>query len=279
MSSIRLYWAFVFICTMKVLVFLVSLLIAVSANAQQFKFSKILPNSLAADFIIDESNNLYLVQNGILVKLDSSGTKLATFAPQSRAFIESIYLLTGLKISCYTPSNNQLVLLTRNFAETELNVEFNELGYVTIKSITPSFNNGFWLYDSNKNAIIKLNENGTVAQQTADLSLLLGKNFEALQQIIEVNNTLYVITPTSGVYELDVFGNYKKNLPIKINSTCTQYGGSLVYCTNNAVLLFSPKAFNMTKIADTNNGKKAILKNGVLYVLTNNGIEVHYKTN
>ncbi|MCU0345753.1 MAG: hypothetical protein MUC59_02340 [Saprospiraceae bacterium] len=70
-----------------------------------------------------------------------------------------------------------------------------------------------WVYDEASFLLKKITADGTVAVQGNDLSLSVGRSLHP-NFLLEREQTVFVSDPAVGVLVFDVFGQYRKTLPL-----------------------------------------------------------------
>lgn len=135
-----------------------------------------------------------------------------------------------------------------------------------IRLICASNNNGFWMYDENNRKLLRIGENFKTLHISPDLYQVTGRKLDPVA-MLESGNELYLNDPAIGLLVFDLFGNYKKTIPIKNIDYFRFDNGLLKYISGNDI-----HQYNLMKLTNelikTNTIPAAqfiFYKNGILY--------------
>lgn len=107
------------------------------------------------------------------------------------------------------------ILVLDNRLNLSAKVNFFDLGYFSVTSLTVANDNKhLWIFDLDRQQIIKLDQQYNAVFQSNILTQILDKKINAIQ-LIEKEDKLYLLDSKNGIYIFDNMGNYLKNYPIE----------------------------------------------------------------
>ena len=169
----------------------------------------------AVDVAIDNLDNFYIVtETDGLKKYNASGDSVAVYNNVKRfGKLQAIDVTNPLKILLFYKDFSQIVILDRLLSLRGA-IDLRKLNIVQSSAIGLSYDNNIWLFDEYNNRLKKIDEEGTVLQETPDFRNIF--NFPFLpQQIIDDNNLVHLYDPQNGLLIFDHFGTYKRKVDIK----------------------------------------------------------------
>jgi hypothetical protein len=179
-----------------------------------FKLIAIFPGEIA-DAAIDNLDNVYiLTATDQLKKYKPSGDSLAVYN-NVRKFgkIYSIDVSNPLKVLLYYKDFSSIVVLDRMLA-VRSTIDLRRKNILQVTAIGQSYDNNTWLFDALDNKLKKIDDEGNVLLETPDFRQALGQAITP-QQIIDHNKQVYLYDPANGVYVFDLYGTFKKKIPLQ----------------------------------------------------------------
>jgi hypothetical protein len=187
------------------------------SNAQAdtaFKLIGRFPGEIA-DAAIDNLDNVYiLTTNDQLKKYKPAGDSLAVYN-NVRKFgkIYSIDVSNPLKVLLYYKDFSSIVVLDRMLA-VRSTIDLRRKNILQVAAIAQSYDNNIWVFDAMDNKLKKIDDQGNVLLETPDFRQALGEAI-APQQIIDHNKQVYLYDPENGLYVFDLYGTFKRKIPLK----------------------------------------------------------------
>jgi len=178
----------------------------------QLQLTKTIPGDYS-NFYTDNLQNIYLVaaKTNQIKKLNSNGDSVAVFNNSTRyGKIYSVDVSNPLRILVFYKDFMTIVLLDR-FLATQTTVDLRRLGITQIKAVALSYDNNIWLYDEGEGKLKKIDENGNVLVESADLRLVFNNAFSP-SKIIDNNSQLYLYDNKLGWLIFDYYAAFKKQL-------------------------------------------------------------------
>jgi hypothetical protein len=106
-----------------------------------------------------------------------------------------------------------------------------------IRLACSSNNNGIWMYDELNRKLIKLGQELSMQVETGDLYLItrmkLNPNF-----LLEFSDELYLNDPKLGILVFDLFGGFKRVLPVTGINDFVVYKKALYYEKSNTLIKY-----------------------------------------
>lgn len=183
----------------------------------------------------DNLGNLYVVnEDGRISKRGPAGDSLAVFNQVRRnGKLSSLDLSNPLRPLLLYRDFAKVVVLDR-FLAPLLTLDLRAAGIQQPAAAATSFDNKIWVFDLLASKLKKLDDNGNILLETADLRQVFGAALQPVQ-IIDHNNWLYLCDPATGVYVFDYFGNFKRKMPL-VHWQHLQVWGNYVYGIEGGLL-------------------------------------------
>ena len=197
---------------LKALPFVLCCFIGLALASSSFTFLKTYEQK-ATILTVDNFSNFYTVENNKLFKFSPEGDFLYPYEEIIYGKIGLVDASNPMKITVFYPDVLTVVTLDKFLAPLTTYNFFN-LGYQDISAVASSSDGRLWFYDNTDFKLKKIDETGTVYQESQPLNTVLdavpNPNF-----MVEKNNALYLNDPKLGIMVFDVFGSYGKTVPIK----------------------------------------------------------------
>jgi len=252
----------------RLLLFL-TLLIPFQSIGQQFE--------IEGDFDLmyrDNLDNIYLVDNFTIKKYDSKGQFMFTYSDNYLGKISSLSIGEGLKVFVYYKNNAQLVVLDNTLSQLSPSVILNFYNLGTTTLVCSSVQNRFWFYDPLQGALIRTTNTFTQVFNSGNLDQLLNYEIEP-NFMTEWGNNLYLNDPKEGILVFDIFGTYKKTIPLKglIDFQVTEKG--IFFMDNATFNYYDFTSFQIQEIElPESNCTKALISNKLLFIQFDSSVKV-----
>jgi len=168
----------------------------------------------AVDVRLDQLNNIYAVQRGEVVKMDPSGKVLTRYSNKMIGERVAIDVSNPMKVLIFSAEQMRLIFLDSRMSELREEVNLYAEGYEQISLAATSHSNGFWLYDPIEFRLIRYDQNFKKERESLNIAQMLRVEFFP-EDLVEIDNRVYLTDPEHGIYVFDIFGNYLKRIPLK----------------------------------------------------------------
>lgn len=196
-------------------------------------------------FTTDNQSNIYIVKKYELLKYNKSGKLLYKYSNKNFGDITYVDASNMMRVLIFYKDFAQVVFLDNTLSLHGEPISFDKIGFQQVNLVGSSFNNGMWIYDQQKFALVQLNTDYVTAQQTENINNLLNIELQPIS-LLERDNRLYLNNPETGILTFDIYGTYYKTLPIK-NVKEFQVIGDWVYYLHKGQI----KAYNMKTTEET----------------------------
>jgi len=173
------------------------------------------PELLTADPI----GNFYLVKNGILIKYSASGDSLASWSDPSKGPITLVDATDPLRILLYHRDFNLIHFLNNRLTPLSDPISPDAIGISQPLTVAVSNQGGFWILDGTTRRIRRYDAQLNMASESAPLDLPSLKASSSIR-LFEAGNWLCLLVPDREIRVFDLFGNFLRKLPLKVNAAC-----------------------------------------------------------
>ena len=146
-----------------------------------------------------------------------------------------------------------------------------------VKTIAPSYDNKVWVFDEQESKLKKVDEEGKVVSETADLRLVL-QDAPVPIRIFDQNGYVYMYDPERGMYIFDYYGAMKNKIALLNWEDVQVLGNSIVGRKDGKILNYTPGTIEIkeTPLPESFNQYKDIFitPQGV-YVLDIKGVKLY----
>jgi len=225
----------------------------------------------------DNLDNLYLVEDYTIKKFDSKGNLMFTYSDNYLGKISSLSIGEGLKVLVYYQNNAQMVVLDNSLSQLSPPVTLNYYNLGTVSLLCASSQNRYWFYDPLQGALIRTTNTFTEVFNSGNLNQLFA--FELRPNLMtEWGNTLYLNDPNEGILVFDIFGTYKKTIPLKGLTNFQVSENGIFFMEDNAFFFYDFNSFLVQEVnLPESNAVKALISNKMLYLQTEIGVEAFYR--
>lgn len=166
------------------------------------------------DLAVDNLDNLYLLTTtDQLKKYNAAGDSVSAYNDVRRyGKLHAIDVTNPLKLLLFYKDFSTVVILDRQLTARTA-IELRRKNILQAGAVGLSYDNNIWLFDEYDNKLKKINEEGTLLQETPDLRTVFGFALQP-QQIIDNNNTVYLYDSSKGVFMFDHYGTFRKKAGI-----------------------------------------------------------------
>ncbi len=227
---------------------------------------------------VDILDNIYLITHSSqLKKLSATGDSLAVFNDVKKyGNPSSIDVNNPLKIIVYYKNFATIVVLDRLLVLRN-SINLRNKNIYTVDALCSSYDNNIWIFDEQDFKIKKIDEQGTIITESADMRMLTNETPSPIQ-IIDASNQLFLYDKKNGFYLFDYYGAFKSSLPflnwqnVAIDHNVI-YGFSANKLFSYTLQSLQLKEYNLPAYIKGYKSIKAL--NGKLYVLKDSGVEIY----
>jgi len=227
-------------------------------------------------FSVDNLGNIYAVKNDNLIKYDAQGIQQKTFTNKISGRITSIDVSNPFKIIVFYKDFSQIIFLENTLSISGSPIQLASLDLEQATLACSSYNNGFWVYESQLSQLIRYDEGLSVSQKSGNIMQLSGNEINP-NFLAEENNSIYLWDKKVGILVFDRFGTYLKTLYFKDISCFQIFNNKLFYFKENSTLkIYNLQTFEESelKFADYDILSFRII-GGKMFVQKKDGIDVY----
>ncbi|NSW44749.1 MAG: hypothetical protein HPY79_02845 [Bacteroidales bacterium] len=169
-----------------------------------FKSTRIESNVLEQFYLINGSN-LYMFSN--------DGVVVHSYSNKNIGEITQVDVSNPMRILLYYADFNQLHFLNNKLSPIASPILLDELGYTSVGGVCNSFQNGFWIYDSQKEQPILFSS--TLELKYKGTTITLPDSVTSIPLLMcEEGKRLYLAFAGYGLYIFEQTGNLLRFIPI-----------------------------------------------------------------
>ncbi|HTO14178.1 MAG TPA: hypothetical protein VLZ83_00280 [Edaphocola sp.] len=258
---------------MKFLFYIIFLCLGFQVKAQ-FVNDSLSLNSAKA-FNIDELNNIYIIQqDNSLVVYNLNGNIIATYQNIQDGDLSIVDARNPLKVLLYFPDFSKLIFLDRMMS-IKSEISLNDFGFFNVNNVALSSDGKIWLFDEDRQQLIKIDELGNFLYKSDDIRSLIRQHLNPIG-IVESDGMVYIINKDSGVYVFDLYANYLNHIILDNYRTLQVYHDILLYAQGNDLKIYQLKD-GVTKSINFSSNQKFIdakIGKGYLFLLFENYLQL-----
>lgn len=222
----------------------ISFMIACLAQQEELKHVATIRGDII-DFTIDNLGNMYIIdRDNQLKKVNLRGDSLGVFNDVKKyGKVTSIDATNPLKLLLFYKDYGNIVSLDR-FLSVRNNINLRKAGIFQVSAISQSYDNGIWLYDEQAAKLKKMNDEGTVIDQSQDFRLFLDA-VPTPVQIIDQDRLVYLYDPEKGLYIFDYFGSLRNKVALLGWQDFQVLGGKVFGRKKNVIEQYQPGTISL----------------------------------
>ena len=229
--------------------------------------------SKAEIFTTDNFGNIYVYGNKLLKKYDDKGKLLSTFNENISGELNSIDATDPFSLLLFYKNSNSIVFLDNKLSKIGNTINFDQLGFYSVKAVCKSKQIAIWLFDDFENKLIQYNFSTKQILQQIDLNKKTIKNVRLKEQ----GNYIYFQEGNSNLSVFNNTGLLLDNLLFK-NKNIFQFKGENIMFFNKKYI-FSYNIENKQKdsinLANIKQIDKLRIENDLLYILKTDSIFIY----
>lgn len=203
-------------------------------------------NEELRDFTTDNLGNIYLVNaNNQIKKVNDNGDSIGIYNDIKRyGNIFSIDATNPLKLIVFYKDFSTIAVLDRLLNNRNY-IDLRKHNMPQIKLVTGSYDNNYWIFDELENKIKKIDDNGTILLESADLRQAL-ETVPSPVAMFDKDGQLYVYDPSMGLLIFDYYGAKKKTLQLlQINDLQVIDKNSITGRDSSNIIQYNPSTFQL----------------------------------
>ena len=227
---------------------------------------------------VDVLDNIYLITAGNqLKKLNSNGDSLAVFNDVKKYGNPSyIDVNNPLKILVYYKNYSTVVVLDRLLTQRNT-INLRKQNIFSVKAIATSYDNNIWVFDEQDLKLKKINEEGSLIQESSDMRQLTD-SVPSPQQIIDIDDQVYLYDDKKGFYIFDHYGALKNTIPFLNWSDIAISGNRMMGFSERKLYSYqlnslNLKTYQLPSFFSDYDAIKAV--NGKVYLLKKDAVEIY----
>jgi len=201
---------------------------------------------IADKLYVDPLEKVYTVKGSVVDKYSAKGAFIQTYNNLAYGDIHSLDTRNALQTMVFYKDQQQIVMLDNMLGETnqiDLSESFEWIDLACLSNRDDSF----WFYSSIDQSIIKVNDQLNTQLKTKNIAQLLSVDLSPTQ-LIEYNETLYLWDEENGLFLFDLFGNFKKKIPLKDKKKVQITEKGVVFNTETNIDLFNTQTFDYSNL-------------------------------
>jgi len=230
----------------------------------------------AKGFAIDNLENVYLYNKNKLEKYNSNYQLFATYSNNKNGEIHQIDVTNPFKIHVWYKNQNAIEILDNTLSPEQNKVlDLTQANlYNTSAFAYSSIDNGIWFYDIELFQLIKINTSLERYYESGNLLQLLNIDSLEVTQMIEKNKKVYLIT-NNVIYVFDIYGAFYTKIHFPHQGELSINNEIIYAYTPQQIIAYNTVTFESETIKfSTKKGDKLKIKNGFLYLLSDNQFTV-----
>lgn len=219
----------------------------------------------AENFQVDDLGFVYTIYKDRVEKLYPDGRLFYEFSFKNSGAIGQFNVVDPLKPLVYFPDTGDLIVLDNTMSQQRDLINLYNYGFGFVTCAATSMDHHFWIYDSYRGELLRLNDSFEEVITTGNLVQLLGENPNP-NYVFERNNRVYLCDPEMGIYVFDIFGGFIQQLRESDFNSPSVVGGTLFFEQRDSLFAFN-NTFDGKQLVMTRPSKKLLFQNKFVYSL------------
>lgn len=240
--------------------------------SQSYQWKPIKKYSLEeqAKWSVDGLSNLYISNNSVISKIDSTGSLKFQQSIKSLGDLSQILPINTMKLVHFSEEQQTLCYFDNTLTQNEDCIELIDRDVLNATEIATSERSDMlWVYDEINSRLSLFNTEGNDQQniRIENIRGILGT--ENVDQLIERGNKLYLLDKNIGVFILDIYGSLINKVTLKDAKAITAGQSALYVLFDDHISVFpdeSPDRFDIQLPIE--NVLEFEFKGGFLYLRT-----------
>ncbi|MFM7222967.1 MAG: hypothetical protein ACKO03_06030 [Bacteroidota bacterium] len=222
--------------------------ITVHAQSIEWKPTKIVLGNFEM-MVPDESGNVYaLTKDGQLKKYAPSMDSMGVFNDIRRyGKLYSISADNPLRALLFFRDFKTILVLDR-FLQVVNRIDVRKAGIFQAKAVGQSYDNKIWIFDEQASKLKKIDNEGKVAMETADLRLALNETIVPTV-LFDLGGLVYVYDPEKGLFSFDYYGALNKRVAFLGWESVYPLGKNIIGYSHGKWTIYRPGTIETQEIA------------------------------
>ena len=243
-------------------------------KADSARINKWIPGKFN-QFNIDAIGNVYVInETGQIKKIDLKGDSSQVYQDVKKwGRPKYLDVSNPLKIRIFYPDFLSIITLDRLLnPRTTLNLR--KMNHFRVNGICTSYDNNIWIYDEQLCRILKMDEEGNIRTESADLRNLIDKALSNVR-IFDQSGDLFLFDENAGLFIFDYYGAFKKHIP-EMAGTQGGVDQDIAFVkVEEKIKFFDIRKGLMSEISVGGifkNNEAFVIRSGTIYLLKSDGI-------
>ena len=212
-------------------------------------------------FSVNIMTDIYTVKNNIITQFDNNGKQKFQYSNYRHGNVYSLDCSDPMRILAFYKEFNQVVFLDNTLSEISDFLNLDDIDVNETHAVCTSSTGGFWLFNSNTYKLQKYSRSLKLVQEGTNMEGVIDRELNP-DFLDEQGNNIYLGFKDKGVYVFDIFGTYKKFIPLVYDNSI-QVINQEIYYYKDSVYKYNIKDFETTvlDIPMENNNSFNIINN------------------
>ena len=246
-------------------------------KTQQFILSEHL-KSIKGDFsyfMPDQLGNVFaLSRSGQLKKYNANLDSMGVFNEVRRyGKLYSISAENSLRSLLYF-KDYRIILVLDRLMQVVNKIDLRKANIFQALAIAQGYDNSIWVFDEQESRLKKLDLNGKLLFETADLRLVFNESLKPLT-IFDAAGFVYLYDTQKGLYIFDYYGALKNHIAL-IGWTAVQaLGRNIIGLKNGKMMVYTPGEIDIKEMpvpSPVSTAHQFRFTSNAIYVIDSNGI-------
>ena len=195
-------------------------------------------------FEVNIMTDIYTVKNNIITQFDKNGKQKFQYSNYRHGNVYSLDCSDPMRILAFYKEFNQVVFLDNTLSEISDFLNLDDIYVNETHAVCTSSTGGFWLFNSNQYKLQKYSKSLDLVQEGTNMEGVIDRNLNP-DFLDEQGNNIYLGFKDKGVYVFDIFGTYKKFIPLTYTNSI-QVINQEIYYYKDSVYKYNIKDFETT---------------------------------
>ena len=193
----------------------------------------------------DGLGNIFaLTQNGQLKKYNAAFDSMGVFNDVRRyGRLHSISFGNALRTLLYFREYRTVLILDR-LMQVVNKIDLRKANVFQASLATLGYDNAIWIFDEQESRIKKLDEEGKLILETADLRLVLNEAIRP-EALFDLGGNLYLYDPVKGLFIFDYYGGFNKKIALLDWSLLQPLGKNVVGVKGGKLMAYVPNSIDI----------------------------------
>jgi len=242
---------------------------------QEASWKLVSQSAVKADrLVVDELGNLYLMTATSLERRNAVGNGVFRTSEMQWGEFHSIDVTDPLRPFIHFPSAGKVVFFDNTLSIQGSPIDLYEPGFDNVERMCGSRGDGYWLWDGRNSELIRVDRSFTKRYTSGNLSMLLNAEIHPVD-MMERGSFLFVLADNSMLYVFDMFGAWKKTIPMPMSCTLDADADKLyVFLPDGNVQVTETQLWQTQQLKLPVEGGQFSYRHGSLYSLKNGQLSV-----